>query len=104
MSDDTTAADADADDPDDRTVIRTGREFEQEYRLSASEAGQFLIDLGEQLRDDDELTIVDDEWELPFAFGEPVELELDYDGVGEPELEIELGLPGRTDEDAPDIE
>lgn len=88
----------------ERTTIRTGREFEQEYRLDASEAGEFLIELGEQLRDDDELTIVTDEWELPFAFGEPVELNIDFDGVGEPELEIELELPGRTDEKAPDIE
>ncbi|SIS08619.1 amphi-Trp domain-containing protein [Natronorubrum thiooxidans] len=89
---------------DDRTTIRTGRKFEQEYRLDAAEAGTFLINLGEQLRDDDELTISTDEWELPFAFGEPVELEIDFDGVGEPELEIELELPGRTDEKAPDVE
>jgi len=89
---------------DERTVIRTGRDFEQEYRLDASEAGEFLIELGEQLRDDDELTITADEWELPFAFGEPVELEVDFEGVGEPELEVELALPGRTDEKAPDVE
>jgi len=91
-------------DTQDRTTIRSGREFEQEYRLDASEAGAFLIELGEQLGDGDELTISTDEWELPFAFGEPVELELDYDGVGEPELELELELPGRTDEKAPDVE
>jgi amphi-Trp domain-containing protein len=89
---------------DDRTTIRTGREFEQEYRLDASEAGEFLVTLGEQLRDGDELTISTDEWELPFAFGEPVELELDFDGVGDPELEVELSLPGRTDEEAPAVE
>ena len=87
----------------ERTTIRTGRDFEQEFRLDASEAGEFLIALGEQLRDDDELTISTEEWELPFAFGEPVELELDFEGVGEPELEIELELPGRTDEKAADI-
>ena len=89
---------------DERTTIRSGREFEQEYRLDASEAGDFLVNLGEQLRDGDELTIVDDEWKLPFAFGEPVELEVDFDGVGEPELEIEVVLPGRTDQDAPSVE
>jgi hypothetical protein len=33
-----------------------------------------------------------------------VTLEIDFDGVGDPELEIELELPGRTDETAPDIE
>jgi amphi-Trp domain-containing protein len=89
---------------DERTVIRTGREFEQEYRLDASEAGAFLVALGEQLQAGDELTIATDEWELPFAFGEPVELEVDFDGVGDPELEIELELPGRTDEKAPAVE
>ena len=87
----------------ERTLIRPGRDLEREYRLDASEAGEFLISLGEQLRDGDELTIVDDEWELPFAFGEPVELEIDFDGVGEPELDIEVELPGRTDQTAPDI-
>jgi amphi-Trp domain-containing protein len=97
-------SDSDHSDTEDRTTIRTGREFEQEYRLDAAEAGQFLIDIGEQLRDSDELTIVDDEWELPFAFGEPVEMELDFDGVGEPELELEIELPGRSDEKAPDVE
>ena len=94
----------DADTETERTVIRSGREFEQEYRLSASEAGEFLIAIGEQLRDDDELTIVEEEWELPFAFGEPVGMEIDFDGVGEPELEIEVEIPGKTDETAPDVE
>lgn len=108
MSDESSPSDSDSTSerpsgPDgDRTVI-AGRNFEQEYRLDASEAGEFLIALGEQLRDGDELSIETDEWELPFAFGEPVELEIDFEGVGEPELEIELGLPGRTDQTAPDV-
>ncbi|MFA1612217.1 amphi-Trp domain-containing protein [Halobellus rubicundus] len=95
---------ADTDAESERTTIRTGRDFEESYRLDAEEAGRFLVELGEQLRDGDELTIATDEWELPFAFGEPVELEIDFEGVGEPELEIELELPGRTDETAPDVE
>ena len=88
----------------DRTTIRAGRNFEQTYRLDASEAGEFLIALGEQLRDGDKLTLSDDEWELPFAFGEPVELEVDFEGMDDPELEIELEIPGRTDETAPTVE
>ena len=96
--------DADIPADDDRTVIRQGRNFEQEYRLDASEVGDFLVSLGEQLRDGEELTIVDDEWELPFAFGEPVELEIDYEGMDEPELEIEIEIPGRTDATAPHVE
>jgi amphi-Trp domain-containing protein len=96
---------SDTDDSDDeRTTIRNGREFEQTYRIGASEAGDFLVELGEQLREGDELTIATDEWELPFAFGEPVELEVDFDGVDDPELEIELELPGRPDEQAPSVE
>ena len=98
MEEDGTAAET------ERTVIRQGRDFEQEYRLSAEETGKFLIAIGEQLRDGDELTIVDEEWELPFAFGEPAEVSLDYEGVGEPELEIEIELPGKTDETAPTVE
>jgi len=94
----------DSHDEDERTLIRTGREFEQEYRLDAAEAGAFLVDLGKQLQSGEELTISTDEWTLPFAFGEPVELEIDFDGVGDPELEIELQLPGRTDEKAPNVE
>ncbi|WP_424016727.1 amphi-Trp domain-containing protein [Halorientalis pallida] len=100
MSEDDPTSDSD----DERTLIRTGRDFEQEYRLDADEAGRFLIDLGEQLREGDELTIATDEWELPFAFGEPVGLEVDFEGVDDPELEIELELPGRPDERAPDVE
>jgi amphi-Trp domain-containing protein len=104
MTEETSESESGGDPEDDRTLIRAGREFEQEYRLDASDAGTFLIELGEQLRDGDELTIGTDEWRLPFAFGEPVELEVDFDGVGDPELELELELPGRTDEDAPTVE
>lgn len=103
MTDAETHTDTDQEESE-RTTIRTGREFEQEYRLDASEAGRFLVDLGEQLQDGDELEITTEEWELPFAFGEPAELEIDFDGVGDPTLEIELELPGRTDERAPDVE
>jgi amphi-Trp domain-containing protein len=109
MTDDSTPEDAEtktsepADESPERTLIRPGRDFEQEYRVSAAEAGEFLVKLGEQLQAGDELTLRTDEWELPFPFGEPVELEVDYEGVGEPELEIEVEIPGRSDEEAPDV-
>jgi amphi-Trp domain-containing protein len=89
---------------DERTVIRTGRDFEREYRLDAAAAGEFLVRLGEQLQDGEELTIVDDEWELPFEFGEPVELEIDFEGTGDTELEIEVEIPGRSRDRAPDVQ
>jgi amphi-Trp domain-containing protein len=87
-----------------RTTLRQGREYEETFRLDAAEAGKFLVDVGEQLQETDELTLTTDEWELPFAFGEPVELEVEFEGVDDPELEIELELPGRTDERAPSVE
>lgn len=80
-----------------RTFIREDRDFEGEYRLDAAEAGAFLVDLGEQFQAGDELTIGTDEWRLPFAFGEPVELGIEFEGVGEQELEI----PGRPDKKRP---
>jgi amphi-Trp domain-containing protein len=88
----------------DRTTIEPGRNFEDEFRLDAADAGRFLIDLGEQLRSGDELTVGTDEWELPFAFDESVDVEIDFDGVDEPELEIEVELRGATDADAPSVE
>jgi len=91
-------------DSDEQTTIRIGRNFEQTYRLSAAEAGEFLIAVGEQLRDSDEITITDEEWELPFAFGEPVEVEVDFEGMDDPELELEIELPGRPDDTAPQVE
>ena len=103
MTDDTSETAENRETDDERTLIRPGRDFEQEYRLSAAEAGEFLVKLGEQLQSGDELTLRTDEWELPFPFGEPVELEVDYEGVGEPELEIEVEIPGRTDDHAPDV-
>lgn len=77
--------------------------FEEEYHVSAESAGEFLIELGEQLRDGNEVTITDDGWELPFPFGEPVELEVEFEGDGEPELEIEVELSGRVEDESPDV-
>jgi amphi-Trp domain-containing protein len=99
-----TASGSEAASEPDRATIRAGRDFDAEYRLDAATAGAFLVELGEQLRDDRELTLVTDEWELPFAFGEPVNLDIDFEGVGEQELEIELELPGRSDEEPPEVE
>jgi amphi-Trp domain-containing protein len=100
-----TTESTDTDEPaaEDRSVIRAGRNFEEEFHLDAEEAGRFLVDLGEQLRSGDELTVETDEWELPFSFDEPVDVEIDFEGVGDPELEIEVELRGTTD-DAPTVE
>jgi len=41
---------------------------------------------------------------LPFSFGEPIELEVEFEGYDEQELEIEVEIPGTTDETAPNVE
>lgn len=81
----------------------TDRYFEEEYYISADNAGEFLIELGEQLKSKDEINITGDDWELPFAFGEPVELDIEFESEGEPELEIEVELSGRIEDEAPDL-
>lgn len=78
--------------------------FEEEYYITAEDAGAFLIKLGGQFKDKDEITITGDGWELPFKFGEPVELDIEFGGDGKPELEIEVELSGRIEDEAPDLE
>lgn len=77
--------------------------FEQEFYVSKEQAGDFLIELGEQLKTGTEITLSSDDWELPFAFDEPVELEIEFLGYGDQELEIELELRGARDESAPRV-
>lgn len=87
----------------ERSLIRQGREFEREYALDATAAGEFLVAVGEQLQSGEAVTLQTDEWELPFGFGEPIGLEIDYEGVGHPTLEVELEIPGAGTDDAPDV-
>lgn len=77
--------------------------FEEEYYVSAADAGAFLGELAEQFAADEEITITGDDWELPFAFGEPVKLDIEFEGDGEPELEIEVELSGRIEDDTPQL-
>jgi amphi-Trp domain-containing protein len=79
-------------DDDDPTKTVADDYFEQTYAVSASEAGAFLTDLGELLQAGEDVTLDGDGWELPFAYREPVELEIEYVGGDDPELEIEIEL------------
>lgn len=90
-----------ADEPTMQTI--TDGYFEEEYYVSAADAGEFLIELGEQFKEEDEITITGDDWELPFGFGEPVKLDIEFEGDGEPELEIEVELSGRVEDEMPDL-
>ena len=64
--------------------------FEREVLLSADETAAVLRDLADQLEAGNELTVSSDEWEIPFQFREPVEVEIEFIGDGSRELEIEL--------------
>lgn len=79
-------------------------EHEETLRLDPAAAGEVLVDVGKQFQERNELTLTTDECALPFALGEPVELEVDFDGVDDPGLDLEIELPGRTDERAPGVE
>lgn len=94
---------AEEDEPEPSIETVTDGYFEEEYYVSAENAGDFLIELGEQFQNDEEITITGDEWELPFAFGEPVKLDIEFEGDGEPELEIEVELSGRIEDETPDL-
>jgi amphi-Trp domain-containing protein len=64
--------------------------FEREVRLSRGATATFLRDLADQLDASNELTVSSDEWEIPFRFGEPIEVEVEFIGDRKRELEIEL--------------
>jgi amphi-Trp domain-containing protein len=75
--------------------------FEEELDVTAEDAGAFLVELGRQLQQEDELHINGNGWRLDFEFDEPVELEIELEGDEPAELEVEVELPGRVDEDEP---
>ena len=87
---------------EENEVITEGY-FEEEFHVSSQEAGEFLAELAEQLQESDEVKVEGDGWEIPFTFGEPVEIEVQFEG-SDPELEFEIELEGGVAEDeAPDI-
>lgn len=85
-------------DGDESVRDLTGGMFEEEFTVSAEEAGEFLIGLGEQLQEDEKVTVTGDGWKIPFEFGDTVEIEVEYDG-NKPELEFEVELEGKMEED-----
>ena len=84
-----------SDEESEPTTITEG-DFEREYDVDAEVAGRFLVELGEDLLEGDEVVVSGDDWELPFTFEEPIELDVELEGGDEPELEIEIELDGRT--------
>jgi amphi-Trp domain-containing protein len=83
-------------DTNEQTVVTEGY-FEREVRLSAADTATLLRDLADQIEGSDELTISSEEWEIPFSFREPIEVEVEFIGDGKRELELELEFEWRDD-------
>ncbi|NEU55378.1 amphi-Trp domain-containing protein [Halorussus sp. MSC15.2] len=79
--------------PDDRdrqrTTVTDGF-FEREIHLSRDATASFLRELADQVENDTRLTLSSQEWEIPFEYREPVEIEVEFSGGREAELEVEF--------------
>ena len=79
--------------PTERTSERktiTDGFFEREVYLSREETATFLRDLADSIEEGNTLTISSREWELPFEYREPIEVEIEFTDHRERELEVEL--------------
>lgn len=92
---------AEAPTSDDDSATRTGDHFQQEYYVSAAEAGEFLVAIGECLQAGDDVALSGDDWDLAFTYREPVELAVEHVDGDDPELEIELELSAAAGGDSP---
>lgn len=93
--------------PDDRDPERkvvTEGFFEREVQLSRARTAEFLRELADQLEDGTELTISTSEWEIPFAYGEPIEVEVEFTGGRKNELEVEVEFTEPHDHDGLSVE
>lgn len=79
--------------PDDRhgdqTTVTDGF-FEREVQLSSEQTATFLRDLADQIEGEPRLTVSTTDWSIPFEFAEPIEVEVEFTGGRQDELEIEL--------------
>lgn len=73
----------------DQTTITDGF-FEREVQLSRTETAAFLRGLADQIDRESQLTVSTDDWEIPFEFAEPIEVEVEFTGGNLDELEIEV--------------
>lgn len=81
---------------DERRTITDGF-FEREVYLSRTETAAFLRDLADQLEEGTSFTITAQEWEIPFEYRDPIEVEVEFTDQRERELEIELEFAEASD-------
>ena len=85
-------------DESNRQRVVTDGYFEREVRLSGEVTAAFLRELADQIETGNELTVSGDDWEIPFRFGEPIEVEVEFIGERKRELEVELEFEWEEEE------
>ncbi len=81
----------------ERRIITDGF-FEREIYLSGGETASFLRGLADAIESDTQLTVSGDDWEIPFRYREPIEVEIEFSKQREGELEIEVEFSEARDE------
>ncbi|ADJ14341.1 amphi-Trp domain-containing protein [Halalkalicoccus jeotgali] len=72
-----------------RKTITSGF-FEREIRLSGDETATFLRNLADAVESGTSITVSGSDWEIPFEYREPIEVEVEFSKKREGELEIEV--------------
>lgn len=86
--------------------VVTGGEFEGEFQLSREATVSFLRDLADQLEAGRTVTVGNENWEIPFEYGEPIEVEIEHEEAEDEEpreLEIEIELAWASDGDGLEV-
>jgi len=91
------------DEERDRQTVTDGF-FEREVYLSREETAAFLRDVADSLEEGADLTISGDEWEIPFQYREPIEVEVEFTSRRERELEIEIEFTEPSGGEGLDVE
>lgn len=83
-------------DTRERRTVTNGF-FEREIYLSGGETATFLHDLADAIGNDTHLTVSGEDWEIPFDYREPIEVEIEFSKQREGELEIEVEFTETTE-------
>lgn len=75
--------------------VNVGEKFEFETYVSREELARFLRGLADQIESGEEISLNSEEGTITMKFREPVELEVDYDGVKN-KMKIKLEFKQRS--------
>lgn len=79
-------------DDTNHSTDTTDEYFEQDVRLSRELTVRFLREIANQIEDGTALTITGDDWEIPFEYREPVEIQVELTTQHRRELEIKFAF------------